>query len=186
MFWQPGRFVWGNANRVCSISDADRTEGTRKVFFSREGSFLQKVLGEEDCSFDKPNKKISTKRPVVLAQCPKMQNFQKRNIKFFRSLFWTKYSDGQRETSTDYPAGNVSSKGQKIVAESSTLMKKLKISSNFCFHQMFLWTRENEVLTTRPSLSWPKLTFFSVNCQKVIGRVVSFLQKELQNESVDR
>ena len=48
-----------------------------EIFFSREGSFLQKVWGEEDCSFDKLNEKFLTKSPFVLAQCPKMQNVKK-------------------------------------------------------------------------------------------------------------
>ena len=35
LFWQSGRFFWGNANRFCSISDADKTKRNRKFFFER-------------------------------------------------------------------------------------------------------------------------------------------------------
>ena len=112
-FWQPGQFLEENQKVMFNLRRWQNRK-KQKWYFLRKSSFPQNVSGEEDCSFQKPNKKISTKRTVVLAQNPKMQNVKKRNIKFFRSLFSTKSSDGQVETSTDYPAGKFRPKARNL------------------------------------------------------------------------
>ena len=184
-FWQLGHFFEENQYVMFNLRRWENRK-KQKWSFLTKGNFPQNVSGDEDCTFDKPNKKNSTRRPVVPAQCPKMQNVNKRIYKFFRSLFPTKSSDKQVETSTDYPAGKVSFKGQKFVAEPSTLMKKLKIFPSFCFHQLFLWTRENEVLTTRPSLSSPRLNFFCQRSESQMNICKFFFKKHHQNGPMDR
>ena len=106
-----------------------------------------------------------------------MQNVKKTNNKFFRSPFSLKSSNGQVESTTDYPARKVSSEGQKIVAQSSTPMKKL-IFFSFLFHQIFLWTRENEVLTPRPSFSWRKAEVFFCQLSESHTKSCKFFEKK--------
>ena len=72
---------------------------------SKKGKFQQKVLGHKYCSFDKPNEKISTKRPSFLAHCPKMQDVKKTKNRFFRSLVSSKSSDGQVKKQYWLPSG---------------------------------------------------------------------------------
>ena len=43
-FWQPGWFLRGNANRFCSISDADKLKRNRKVFFFRKKIVFYKMF----------------------------------------------------------------------------------------------------------------------------------------------
>ena len=74
-FNNPADFFGGKSNRFSSVFDADKKQKETEMIFFKKGTFQQNDLGYEDCSFDKSNEKISTKRPIVLAQCPKMQNF---------------------------------------------------------------------------------------------------------------
>ena len=128
-FWQPGRLFRGTP--IGFLQSLTLIKNKQKWSSSKKCSFQQKSLGHEDCSFDKSNEKNSTKRPIVLAQCPKKQNVRKTNNMFFRSLFSSKSCNGQVESTTDYPAGKVLSNGQKFVAQSSTRMKEVIIFSFF-------------------------------------------------------
>ena len=70
IFDKPASFL-GNANRFSSITDAEKTERNRSEVSHKKCSFQQKVLVQEDCSFDEPNDTFSPKKPSVLTRGPK-------------------------------------------------------------------------------------------------------------------
>ena len=152
-FWQPGQFLEENQKVMFNLRRWQNRK-KQKWYFLRKSSFPQNVSGEEDCSFQKPNKKISTKRTVVLAQNPKMQNVKKRNIKFFRSLFSTKSSDGQVETSTDYPAGKFRPKARNL------WLSLLHWWKNSKFFQ-FLFLSNVHVDTWKWSIDYPAKSYMT-------------------------
>ena len=145
-------------------------------FFSREDSFLQKVLGEKDCSFDKPNEKFSTKRPIVLAQCPKMQNAKTGLLTFSEDVFSIKIFLWTSRKQCQLARRKFLWKGQNVVAQSTTVTKQLK-NFSFPIHQIFLWTRENEVLTPRPSFSWRKAEVFFCQLSECHKKKCKFFEK---------
>ena len=131
---------------------------------SKKGSFQQKVLGHEDCSFDKSNEKFPTKRAVVFAQCPKMQVVKKKEKKFFQNLFSSKSSDGQVRNRYWLP---IRKNFVKRVKTCGSIFDTDKKAQKFLFfiHQIIQWTREIEVLKTSPNFSWRKAAIFLVASQ---------------------
>ena len=109
--------------------DADKTERNRKFFFPRKGTFHQIVLGHEDCSFDKPNEKFSTKILIVLAQCPKMQYAKTGYLTFSEDVFSIKIFLWASRKQCQLARRKFLWKGQNVVAQSTTLTKQLKIFS---------------------------------------------------------
>ena len=105
-----------------------------------------------------------------------MQNVKKTNNRFFRSLFSSKSSDGQVKKQYWLPSGKSFVKRPKTCASITDTDKK---AQNFLlfFHQLILWTCENEVLTTSPKCFLAKGWSFFVKCHKVTRSDASY-QKE--------
>ena len=85
-FWQLGHFFEENQNFMFNLRRWENRK-KQKWSFLRKSNFPQKDSGEEVCSFDKPNEKISTKNQLFSLYVRKCKMLKKGIINFSEVFF---------------------------------------------------------------------------------------------------
>ena len=177
-FCQPSWFFRGNAENFCSISDADKTERFRNDTFLKKCSFQRLFFRSRRLQLWQTKRKVYDKKCQLYSL--KVQKSRVLKKQFLRKTFFSiKVFFRANRNQYWLPSRKSFVKSQKICGSIFDTVKKNSKFSTF-IHQMFLWTRETEVLNTPPIFSNWKSEVYICQVSKSKKKLKVFQKKAVK------
>ena len=131
LLWRPGQIFWGNPNRFCSITDADKTEGNRKVFFREKVVFYKKFSVTKIALLTNQTKSFWRKVRLFSLNVRRCKMFKKGILKFSEVFFQQNLPMGKEKPVMTTPQEKFRPKARNLWLSLSHWWKNSKFSQTF-------------------------------------------------------